>query len=105
MMIMESENEKQAVITLNDESFKHYLIERYGSSAENSNWKKLKNASQELVSAETWVQLYNRAKEDVSRKGGSLIGYELVNNVLLSHDGVNSHWPVNWMWVIRFGRD
>ncbi|WP_229208022.1 hypothetical protein [Dyadobacter beijingensis] len=99
------ESEKQTVITLNDESFKHYLIERYGDSAENSSWKKLKNASQELVSHETWVQLYHRAKEDVARKGGSLIGYELVNNILLSHDGINSHWPMNWMWVIRFGRD
>jgi hypothetical protein len=104
-MVMESEHERQTVITLNDESFKHYLIERYGSGAETSNWERLKNASQELVSAETWVQLYNHAKEDLAKKGGSVIGYELVNNILLSHDGVNSHWPMNWMWVIRFGRD
>lgn len=103
-MVMESENEKQAVITLNDESFKHYLIERYGTS-ENFNWKKLKSASQELISPETWIQLYNRAKEDLAQKGGSLMGYELVNNILLSHDGINSHWPMNWMWVIRFERN
>lgn len=102
---MEIENEKQTVITLNDESFKHYLIERYGDNGESSHWKKLKSASQELVSSEMWVQLFNRAKEDLARKGGSLTGYELVNNILLSHDGVNANWPMNWMWVIRFGRN
>ncbi|MCF0071259.1 hypothetical protein LZD49_12325 [Dyadobacter sp. CY261] len=99
---METANEKQPVITLNDESFKHYLIERYSGTNENSNWQKLKDASQELISSETWVQLFNHAKEDLAKKGGSLIGYELVNNILLSHDGVTSHWPMNWMWVIRF---
>ena len=102
---MEGENEKQTVITLNDESFKHYLIERYGSYAENSSWTRIKNASQDLISHETWVQLYNRAKHDITQKGGSLIGYELVNNILLSHDGINSPWPMNWMWVMRFGRN
>lgn len=102
---MEGENEKQTVITLNNESFKHYLIERYGDYAESSNWKRLKSASQDLISHETWVQLYNQAKHDITQKGGSLIGYELVNNILLSHDGINSHWPMNWMWVMRFGRN
>ncbi|WP_353721291.1 hypothetical protein [Dyadobacter sp. 676] len=102
---MESATQKQAVITLNGESFKHYLIERYGNAVENSNWQRFKNASQELISAETWIQLYNRAKEDLAQKGGSLIGYELVDNILLSHDGIGSHWPMNWMWVIRFGHD
>jgi uncharacterized protein YjaZ len=102
---MEGENEKQTVITLNGESFKHYLIERYGKHAENSNWERFKNASQDLISPETWVKLYHYAKQDISQKGGSLIGYELVNNILLSHDGINSHWPMNWMWVMRFGRD
>lgn len=102
---MESEHEKQTVITLNDESFKHYLIERYGNNSEHSHWKKLRNASQELISPDMWVQLFNRAKEDLAQRGGSLTGYELVNNILLSHDGVNTNWPMNWMWVIRFGRD
>lgn len=100
---MKSEHEKQTVITLNDESFKHYLIERYGNGAQT--WTKLKNASQDLISPETWIQLYNHAKDDVTKRGGTLIGYELVNNVLLSHDGINAHWPMNWMWVIRFGKD
>lgn len=102
---MEGENEKQTVITLNDESFKHYLIERYGDNARGSNWQRLKTASQDLISPETWIQLYHQAKHDITQKGGSLIGYELVNNnILLSHDGINSHWPMNWMWVMRFGR-
>lgn len=102
---MESGHENQPVITLNDESFKQYLIARYGRTFENPNWQKLKNASQDLVSGDTWVQLYNRAKDDLAQRGGSLMGYELINNVLLSHDGVNASWPMNWMWVIRFGRD
>lgn len=102
---MEKEHEKQTVITLNDESFKSYLVERYGHGMSQSNWNKLKNVSLELISPETWIQLYNRAKEDLAQKGGKLIGYELVNNILLSHDGVNSHWPMNWMWVIQFGDD
>lgn len=102
---MEKEHEKQTVITLNDESFKHYLVERYGHGMTQSNWNKLKTVSLELISPETWIQLYNRAKEDLAQKGGKLIGYELVNNILLSHDGVKSHWPMNWMWVIQFGDD
>jgi hypothetical protein len=102
---MERENEKQTVITLNDESFKHYLIERYRNNPDHSKRTTWNNGSHDLISGETLIQLYNRAKEDLRKKGGTLIGYELVNNILLSHDGVHSNWPMNWMWVIQFGHD
>ncbi|MHA4741931.1 hypothetical protein [Dyadobacter sp. MSC1_007] len=102
---MERENEKQTVITLNDESFKHYLIERYRNNPDYSKRTTWNGGSHDLISGETLIQLYNRAKEDLRKKGGTLIGYELVNNILLSHDGVHSNWPMNWMWVIQFGHD
>jgi hypothetical protein len=102
---MEKENEKPTVITLNDESFKHYLIERYRNNSEYSKRTTWNAGPQDLISGETLIQLYNRAKEDLRKKGGTLIGYELVNNILLSHDGVHSNWPMNWMWVIQFGHD
>ncbi|WAC12580.1 hypothetical protein [Dyadobacter pollutisoli] len=102
---MKMENEKHSVISLSDESFKHYLIERYADTQDEAAGKEWQEGSQVIVSPENWIRLFNKAKADLAKKGGSVTGYELVNNVLLSHDGIHAHWPMNWMWVLQFSHD
>lgn len=102
---MKTESEKQAVISLSDESFKHYLMQRYSNNYDDSTLKRLKGMSQDLISSETWIQLYNRAKADLEKNGGRLTGYEIIGDVLVSHDRINSHWPINWMWVLQFNQN
>jgi hypothetical protein len=102
---MKMENEKHSVISLSDESFKHYLIERYAGTQEEAARKEWLEGSGEIVSSETWIRLFNEAKSDLEKRGGRVTGYELVNNILLSHDGIKSQWPMNWMWVIQFSHD
>jgi hypothetical protein len=102
--IMKMENEKHSVISLSDESFRHYLIERYAGTQERPAGKEWLEGSQEIISSEAWIELFNKAKADLEKKGGSVTGYELVNNILLSHDDIHSQWPMNWMWVIQFSQ-
>jgi uncharacterized protein YjaZ len=99
---MKTGNEKRTVISLSDESFRHYLIERYSKNDENSGWKRLKEISQDLITTDTWIRLYNRAKADLEQSGGRLIGYEVVDEVLVSHERIHSQWPMNLMWVMQF---
>ena len=102
---MKTENAKRAVISLSNESFKHYLIERYSQNGENSGWRRLKEMSQDLITTDTWIRLYNKAKADLEQSGGRLIGYEVVDEVLVSHERIQSNWPMNWMWVMQFNKD
>lgn len=102
---MKMENEKHSVISLSDESFKHYLIERYAGTQGETTGREWTEEARDIVPHETWIRLFNKAKADLEKKGGSVTGYELVNNILLSHDGINAHWPMNWMWVIQFSHD
>jgi hypothetical protein len=101
---MKIESDRRPVITLSNESFKHYLIQRYSATSEEP-WKKLVHVSQELISSDTWIKLYHRAKADMENAGGCIIGFEVIGNELVSHEAVNSHWPVNWMWVLQFEND
>ena len=102
---MEKENDKQAVISLSDECFKHYLIQRYIEDPGYPNWRGLEEMSRELIPSDTWVALYQRAKADLENMGGRLTGYEMVDDVLVSHEGTISHWPLNWMWVMQFNNN
>ena len=102
---MKRENEKQPVISLSDESFKHYLIHRYGEHPGNYSWENAREEWSEPIPSETLIQLYNRAKEDIENSGGRIVGYEVVDDVLISHEGVNAQWPENWMWVLQFNND
>ncbi|NIJ54758.1 hypothetical protein [Dyadobacter arcticus] len=88
---MKTEIEKHSVISLSDESFKHYLVQRYSNDPE-----------MDLKSTKNWVQLYNHAKNDIEKSGGRITGYEMVDEVLVSHEGVHSQWPLHWMWVLQF---
>jgi DTW domain-containing protein YfiP len=90
--IMKKKNEKNPVISLSDESFKHYLIERYREETD-------------LSSADSWIALYNHAKQDMEQSGGRITGYEVVNDELVGHDRVNQQWPGNWMWVLQFNNE
>jgi hypothetical protein len=99
---MKREKEKSIVISLSDESFKHYLIERYGNQSESNVAADLKEANEESISADTWVKLYRTAKQDLERVGGRITGYEVVNDELVSHEGIRSYWPAHWMWVMQF---
>jgi hypothetical protein len=86
---MKMENEKHSVISLSDESFKHYLIERYAgtqeeASKEKNGWKVLRG-NRVVGSLD---QNFSMKRSPISKKKAVRVtGYELVNNILLSHDG------------------
>ncbi|TLV02145.1 hypothetical protein [Dyadobacter luticola] len=90
---MKTNSQKHAVISLSHESFKHYLVQRYAE-----------NPEKEYTTREDWINLYNHAKEDMEKSGGRIIGYELVDEELVSHERINSYWPANWMWVLQFNQ-
>ena len=102
---MKRASERHAVISLSGETFKHYLLERYGFKTENAAWTDSEDEYEESIPAETWIALYNRAKKDIEGAGGRLLGYELVNDELVSHDRIASYWPANWMWVLQFSEN
>jgi len=92
----------RVVLSLNSDSFKHYLLLKYGSKSSDSERERLGFVSEELISAEFWIQLQDYARADVESQGGKLLGYEVVNEELVSHEKINSNlWPANWMWVIQ----
>lgn len=95
-------NTRKTVLSLSNETFKHYLLLRYVNDSADPKWKRLSFVSAELIAPEVWIQLHNYARADVERQGGRLIGYELVDEKLVRHDSINSDaWPANWMWVIQ----
>ncbi|WP_031529266.1 hypothetical protein [Dyadobacter crusticola] len=98
---MKLETDRKPVITLSNESFKHYLLQRYGANSDES-WRKLFHVSQELISPDTWIKLYNRAKADLESSGGCITGYEVVDDELVSHEAIGAYWPGNCMWVMQF---
>ncbi|WP_439557547.1 hypothetical protein [Dyadobacter sp.] len=92
---------KLAVMSLTNDTFKHYLVLRYVNNSTDPKWQQLTFVSQDNISAEVWLQLYNYAKTDVESQGGHLTGYEVVNERIVKHDGISTdYWPANWMWVI-----
>lgn len=99
---MKDEGNKHTILSLTNDSFKHYLLLNYVSNASNPQWRRLNFISEELISSQTWIQLQNYARADVESKGGSLTGYEVVGEKLVSHEEIKSDfWPANWMWVIQ----
>jgi hypothetical protein len=99
---MAHEQNGKTVLSLSNESFKHYLLLRYVSNSNDPKWKRLSFVSAELITPEIWIQLHDYARADVESQGGRLIGYELVDEKLVRHDRINSNaWPANWMWVIQ----
>jgi hypothetical protein len=99
---MKDEGHKHTILSLTNDSFKHYLLLNYVSNASNPQWRRLSFISEELISSQTWIQLQNYARVDVESRGGKLTGYEMVGEELVSHEKINSDsWPANWMWVIQ----
>lgn len=99
---MRDDDHKHTILSLTSDSFKHYLLVNYVNNASNPQWKRLNFISEELISSQTWIQLQNYARVDVESRGGSLTGYEVVGEELVSHKKINSDfWPANWMWVIQ----
>ena len=99
---MRHANNRKTVLSLSNESFKHYLLLRYVNDSADPKWKQLAFVSAELIAPEVWIQLHNYARADVESHGGRLIEYELVDQELVRHDSINSDaWPANWMWVIQ----
>ena len=91
-----------SVMGLNSDSYLHYLVLRYVYNSENPKWESLKWLDTDQITSETWIELHNIAKSDVENQGGSLIGYEFVNDELIIHEKINTDcWPKNWMWVIE----
>lgn len=99
---MRHNHNRKTVLSLSNESFKHYLLLRYVNESADPKWKRLAFVSADLISSEIWIQLHNYARADVESQGGKLIGYELVDEELVSHESINTNaWPANWMWVIQ----
>jgi len=99
---MVHDKRERVVLSLNSDSFKHYLLLKYASKASDQERGRLGLVSEELISPEFWIQLQDFARADVESQGGKLIGYEVVNEELVSHEKINSDlWPANWMWVIQ----
>jgi len=96
-----SESEKQVVWTLNDESFKRYLFQRYVSNSYDVKWSALQNLSTDQIPAKIWTQLYNMANAEIKSSGGYLTGYEIINGIFVSHECKRrNNWPSEWMWVL-----
>ncbi|QRR03171.1 hypothetical protein [Dyadobacter sandarakinus] len=94
--------QQHTVLSLNGESFKHYLLLRYVNNSADPRWKRLSLVSEDLIAPEVWIQLQHYAKQDLESQGGKLFGCELVDEQLVQHDGIHSNfWPANWMWVIE----
>ncbi|WP_031528309.1 hypothetical protein [Dyadobacter crusticola] len=94
-------NRKRAVMSLNSDSFKHYLLLSYVNNSVDPKWKQLTFVAQDKISAEVWLQLYNHAKADVESQGGGLTGYEVIDERVVKHEKIKTdYWPANWMWVI-----
>ncbi|GGC12449.1 hypothetical protein [Dyadobacter sediminis] len=92
----------RVVLSFNNDSFKHYLLLKYVSKASDPEWEEVGFVTEKLISPEFWIQLQDYARADVESQGGKLIGYEMVNEELVSHEKINSDlWPTNWMWVIQ----
>ncbi|CAG5073024.1 hypothetical protein DYBT9623_04552 [Dyadobacter sp. CECT 9623] len=102
---MKRENEKHPVISLSGESFKHYLINRYGEHVGDYAWKNASSEWAEPVPSETLNQLYNRAKTEIENSGGSLMSYAVVDDELVNCGTVDAPWPDNCMWVLQFNND
>lgn len=99
---MEPAQKPRSVIGLNSESYMHYLAMRYIYNSEDPKWKELRWTQNVNISEEVWIELHHTAKNDVENQGGSLRGYEFVNDELIAHDQIISKsWPATWMWVIQ----
>jgi hypothetical protein len=99
---MKSAQKTPSVIGFNNESYMHYLAIRYIYNSTDPKWELIRWTGISEISEQTWIELHHTAKRDVEIGGGSLKGYEFVNNELVSHDRINSKsWPANWMWVIQ----
>ncbi|WP_254562240.1 hypothetical protein [Dyadobacter diqingensis] len=99
---MKLTDKKPSVMGLNNDAYLQYLVLRYVQNSDDPKWESLRWTSTEEISAETWIELHNTAKNDVENQGGTLKGYEFINNELVIHERINSNaWPANWMWVIE----
>jgi hypothetical protein len=99
---MKVTDKKPSVMGLNNDAYLHYLVLRYIQNSDNPKWQALRWTQVGEISSETWIDLHNTAKHDVENQGGTLTGYEFVNNELVVHEKINSNaWPTNWMWVIE----
>jgi hypothetical protein len=98
---MRNGNVKRTVLSLSNDSYKHYLLLRYVNNSPDPKWRRLSFVSEELITPEIWIQLHNYARADVESRGGRLTGYEIINERFIRHDNIKSeYWPANWMWVI-----
>ncbi|MCF2496095.1 MULTISPECIES: hypothetical protein [Dyadobacter] len=99
---MKHADTRKTILSLSNESFKHYLLLRYVDDSSDPKWKRLSFVSVELIAPEVWIQLHNYARADVESQGGRLIGYEVIDEKLVRHDSIRSNsWPADWMWVIQ----
>jgi len=86
---------------LSNDAYLHYLVIRHAYHSEDPKWSNLLSDMNDIT-PETWIELHNLAKNDLENQGGSVKGYEFVNNELIIHERINSNsWPANWMWVIE----
>jgi hypothetical protein len=99
---MKNAQKTPSVIGLSNKSYMHYLALRYLDNATDPKWECYRWTGMAGISEETWIELHNIAKHEVETEGGSLKGYEFVDDQLVAHDKITSKsWPVNWMWVIQ----
>ncbi|GLU51436.1 hypothetical protein [Dyadobacter frigoris] len=99
---MKSAQKNPSVIGFNNESYMHYLAIRYIYNSEDPKWEGFRWTGVSGISEKMWIELHHTAKHDVENEGGSLKGYEFVNDELVTHDWISSNsWPANWMWVIQ----
>ena len=80
---------KPSVMGLNNDSYLHYLVLRYVYDSEDPKWKPLRWLDTEDIPCETWIELHNIAKSDVENQGGSLKGYEFIDDELVIHERIN----------------
>lgn len=48
-------NNRKTVLSLTNESFKHYLLIQYVSNSTDPKWKRLNFVSEDLIGPEIWI--------------------------------------------------
>ena len=99
---MVNKKKKYSIITLNDDSFKQFLLNMYGEKIEIDGLDDNKSVSRESVLNQLWNELFELADHAIQKNGGSIMGFELVDGQFEKREkNMLDYSSQKCMWVIR----
>ena len=99
---MVTKKKKYAIITLNDDSFKQFLLNMYGEKIEIDGLNNSIGTNQESVLNQLWNELFKLADHAIQKNGGSIMGFELVDGQFEKCEkDTLDYSSQKYMWVIR----